>query len=103
MAGATAFWLSIVCRRVLFANIAIVGLLGVLVLAHIAWGIPAWDAMSFHLALATDTPIKTWSPRAEWREAGLLTLGQQALFLAIAGLCLGHAYWLFRRKDYSAN
>lgn len=101
--GAAAFWLSIVCRRVLLANIAIVGLLGLLLIAHIVWGEPAWHALMYHLALVSNTSVKYWSTSADESEAAFFAVVQQAIFLAAAGVFFAHSYWMFRRKDYSAG
>lgn len=103
MLGSAAFWLSVVCRRVQFANIGVIALLGCLALAHIAWGEPVLHAMSYHLALASNTHITSWITSANESEAKLAAMGQQAVFLAAAGIFLAHAYWVFRKKDYSSS
>ena len=33
----------------------------------------------------------------------VLALGQQTVFLFVAVVCLGHAFWMFGKKDYGAS
>jgi ABC-type transport system involved in multi-copper enzyme maturation permease subunit len=101
MLAACAFCLSVVCRRVLYANIAVVSLLGILVIAHIAWGTSAWHALAFFLAIITSSSLGSWGVLAEWQEVAPVAFGQQAAFLAVAVLALCYAYWMFQRKNYS--
>ncbi len=102
MLGGLALWLSVLVRRVLFANIAILGFVGVLVLAHIAAGKPVVVIGAYYIAI-----LGLSSELALLKDAGrsalLLALGQQAIFLALAALWTGHAFWVFGRKDYAAT
>lgn len=103
MLGCLALWLSVVCRRVLFANVVVVGILGLLVIAHIAVGEPAWTALAYSIAVIGDLSLLSLRVNASGFDAGMHALGQQAIFLAAAGTFLGHAFWVFRKKDYSSG
>jgi hypothetical protein len=91
------------CRRVLFANIAVVGVLGVLFIAHVAAGEQTWNVMACFIALVGDVPWKSMESRLSIGEAALLALGQQAAFLAVGGLCVLGSFRNFRRRDYGSN
>jgi ABC-type transport system involved in multi-copper enzyme maturation permease subunit len=100
--GSLALWLSVLVRRTLFANIAVIGFVGVLVIAHIAAGRPIVIILAYYIYL-----LGTASELSMLKEAGqsaaLLVLGQQAIFLALAAAWTGHAFWVFGRKDYAAQ
>jgi ABC-type transport system involved in multi-copper enzyme maturation permease subunit len=102
MLGGLALWLSVLVRRVLFANIAVLGFLGVLVMAHIAAGKPIVVILAYYVAI-----LGASAELALLKEAAgsalLLALAQQALFLTLAAAWTGHAFWVFGRKDYSAQ
>jgi hypothetical protein len=102
MLGGLALWLSVLVRRVLFANIAVLGFLGVVVMAHIAAGKPIAVILAYYVAI-----LGASAELALLKEAGqsalLLALAQQAIFLALAAIWTGHAFWVFGRKDYSAT
>ncbi len=102
MLGGLALWLSVLVRRTLFANIAVIGFVGVLIVAHIAAGKPIVVILAYYVYL-----LGTATELALVKEAGqsapLLALGQQAIFLALAAVWTGHAFWIFGRKDYAVQ
>jgi ABC-type transport system involved in multi-copper enzyme maturation permease subunit len=98
MLGGLALWLSVMCRRVLYANMAIVGSVAVLVLAHIAVGQPMLTEGAFYLYILgarTELSLMGATPL----QALLLMLGHHAIFLMLAAAFLGHAFWIFGRRD----
>jgi ABC-type transport system involved in multi-copper enzyme maturation permease subunit len=100
MMGGLALWLSVMCRRVLYANIAMVGFLGILLLAHLAAGKPTLIVLAYYLAVL-GAPAELSLLGSDTLSALMLALGQQALFLALAGACTAHSFWVFGKKDYS--
>jgi ABC-type transport system involved in multi-copper enzyme maturation permease subunit len=102
MLGGLALWLSVNVRRVLFANITVLGFIGVLVMAHIAIGKPTITLLAYYLSiLGASAELNLLQEEAT--TAMLLMAGQQTIFLALAALFLGHAFWVFAKKDYSAQ
>src|SRR5205085_1407168 len=95
MLGGVALWLSVMCRRVLYANIAVVGLFGLLLLAHIAAGEQAKSVLSFYVATLGDTPIDELVRGLMWTEAMALALGELAMFLLVGVLCVVSAFRTF--------
>ncbi|MBI3821117.1 MAG: ABC transporter permease subunit [Planctomycetes bacterium] len=102
MMGGLALWLSVLCRRVLYANMAMLGFLGILLLAHLAVGRPILVIGAYYLAVL-GAPAELSLLGSDQTSAMLTALSQHAIFLAIAVGCTGHAFWLFGRKDYSAK
>lgn len=102
MLGGFALWLSVLVRRVLFANIAVIGFVGVLVIAHIALGRPMAIIGAYYLAVL-GAPAELAQFKEEARLAPLLALGQQAIYLALAALWTGHAFLIFNKRDYAAQ
>jgi ABC-type transport system involved in multi-copper enzyme maturation permease subunit len=100
--GGVAIWLSVLCRRVLYANMALVGFLGVLVLAHLAAGPFMLIEGAYYLYVlgaAAELNVMGVTPP----EARLITFAHHGCLLAIAGVCTAHSFWIFGRKDYSAT
>jgi ABC-type transport system involved in multi-copper enzyme maturation permease subunit len=102
MLGGLALWLSVLVRRVLLANIAILGFIGVLLLAHLAAGKPLAVIGAAYLAIL-GAPTELALLRESAVYAALLVVGQQAIFLTLAALWIGSAFWIFQRKDYAAT
>jgi ABC-type transport system involved in multi-copper enzyme maturation permease subunit len=86
-----ALWLSVLCRRVLFANMAVVGLLVGLIVAHIAAAPYLMPGLAFDLALLTGKPLSTFTD-VSWSYACCVGLGEQAIFLSLA-LVAGILAW----------
>lgn len=103
MIGGVALWLSVVCRRVLYANIGIVGLFGLLLIAHFAAGVQARGIFSFYVATIGGTPIDEFVKGMTWTEATLLTLGEQTVFLAVGIGSLWAAFRTFTNRDYAGT
>jgi ABC-type transport system involved in multi-copper enzyme maturation permease subunit len=102
MLGGLALWLSVTCRRVLFANITVIAFLGILAIVHIAVGKPIVVIFAYYLAILGAPAELALLGDTAW--SGLdLALLQQALFLLVATVCVGHAFWLFGKKDYAAS
>lgn len=102
MLGSIALLLSVSCRRVLFANIALVGIMGLLFVAHVA----AWQqtaiVLSFFIAVVGGHQIGDVMKDLTWPEAAAWAMGEQAVFLMIAALCLGASFWIFGRREYGS-
>jgi ABC-type transport system involved in multi-copper enzyme maturation permease subunit len=95
MLSTLALWLSVLCRRVLHANIILIVFLAVLLIAHVAaW---AWlgNAVLFYVMLLFETSLEEFThiPRAQ---AIYLALGEQTLFLMVAAACTWQALRRFR-------
>jgi ABC-type transport system involved in multi-copper enzyme maturation permease subunit len=103
MLSGLALWLSVMSRRVLFANTAVVGILGVFVIAHAALGRQTQMIFSFHLALLGDRSLDRVMTGVSWLEASAWALGEMALFLAIAGVCLWASFRKFAHRDYTGH
>lgn len=102
MLGGLALWLSVLCRRVLYANIAVVAFLGILVLAHVAVGKPIVAIGAYYLyLLGAPAELNVLGFTAD--EAMLYTFGQHGSFLMLGLACVGHSFWMFGKKDYSAS
>lgn len=103
MLGCLGLWLSVLCRRVLFANVAVVAFVGLVAIAHVAAGEPAWIALAYYFSLVGEgapmSRFEGYSPML----APSMALTQQTIFLSVAGLCTAHSFWVFGRKDYCAN
>jgi ABC-type Na+ efflux pump permease subunit len=79
-----ALWLSVVCRRVLFANIILIASLAGLVMLQVAtWG---WfgTAVQYDLTLLFEFSSLRNFGEVDWDRARWLALGQQAVFLLLA-------------------
>ncbi len=95
MLSALALWLSVACRRVLYANIILIGCLGALLVAHVAaW---AWlgNVVLFYVTLLFETTLAEFT-QISWAQALWFALGEQALFLLVAAACAGLALRRFR-------
>lgn len=103
MLGGLGLWLSVVCRRVLFANIAMVGFIGILLIVHLAAGQQTQHALAFHVAVVSDSPLGGPFDHLTWLEAGTLALGEQVVFLAIASMCVWRSFRIFARRDYAGT
>src|SRR5947209_12252844 len=93
MLSATALFLSVLCRRVLFANIVLIALLATLLLLHFA--AQAWlgDVMLFYLTLLFDTSLAEFK-QIPTRLASQVAVCEQGVFLLAAALC----GWLAMRR-----
>jgi ABC-type transport system involved in multi-copper enzyme maturation permease subunit len=102
MLGGLALWLSVVCRRVLFANIALVGFLGILLLTHIAAGKSTLIVLAYYLVLL-GAQAELALLGGDTLSALTITLAQQGIFLTLAAACTAHSFWVFGKKDYSTS
>jgi ABC-type transport system involved in multi-copper enzyme maturation permease subunit len=102
-AGGMALWLSVICRRVLFANVALVGVSGVLFIAHVAAREQTGTILACFVALVGNIPWKDMASRESVGEAALLTVGHQAVLLMVGGLCVLRSFRSFNRRDYGTN
>jgi ABC-type transport system involved in multi-copper enzyme maturation permease subunit len=100
MLGGLALWLSVICRRVLFANIALVGVMGLLFIAHVAAGRLTRVIFSFYIALLGEVPIGQVIAKVSWEDAVVPALLEQASFLLVAALCLRGAFRRFADRNY---
>jgi ABC-type transport system involved in multi-copper enzyme maturation permease subunit len=103
MLGFLALWLSVVCRRVLFANIAVVALLGMLFIAHVAAGRQSGLILSFFITVIGETPFESAYQEGAWLPAFLWAGGEQLAFLLVAFLCARLAFRRFGNRDYATN
>jgi hypothetical protein len=103
MVGGVSLWLSVVCRRVLYANIAVIGILGSLMLLHIVAGKQARIVLSFYVAGIGDTRIDELVRDLTWTEATTFALAQQGIFLVLGALFLALAFRTFSRRDYAGG
>jgi ABC-type transport system involved in multi-copper enzyme maturation permease subunit len=97
MLSAVALFLSVLCRRVLFANIVLIGLLASLLLLHSA--AQAWlgDVVLFYVTLLFDTSLAELK-QIPTQLAAQVALCEQAAFVAAAGLCGWLALRRFRTR-----
>jgi ABC-type transport system involved in multi-copper enzyme maturation permease subunit len=102
-AAGLALWLSVMCRRVLFANMALVGVLGILFIAHVAAAEQTRAVLGCFLALVGDVPWKDMASRLSLGEAALLAVSHQAALLAVGGLCVLVSFRSFSRRDFGSN
>jgi ABC-type transport system involved in multi-copper enzyme maturation permease subunit len=90
-----ALWLSVRCRRVLVANLILIGCLAALLVAHVA----AWswlgDVVRFYFILVFEANLHDFAA-ASRDVAFWLALGQQAAFLLVAAACGALALRSFR-------
>lgn len=103
MLGGLALWLSVICRRVLYANIAMVGFLGLLFIAHVAAGEQTQIILAYFIALVGERPLENVIERVSPLQAAALALGEQAVFLVIAAACLVTSFRMFARRDYAGT
>ena len=96
-----SLFLSVFCRRVLFANIGLVGFLGARFVAHVAAAGWIGDLVPFYIALLFETPLGEFT-RITWEQGLAMAFGEQVVFLCVAGVCAGLAFLRFQRKDYAA-
>jgi ABC-type transport system involved in multi-copper enzyme maturation permease subunit len=100
MVGGIALWLSVLCRRVLFANLLLVGILGVLFIAHVAAGQQTRMIFSFFIALVGEVPLENLLEKVPWGYAAALALGEQALFLLVGVVAALLALRRFTNREY---
>jgi ABC-type transport system involved in multi-copper enzyme maturation permease subunit len=103
MLGSLAILLSVLCRRVLFANIAVMAVLGLLLLVHIVAGRQARMVLAFYVSSIGDTRIDELVKELTWAQASALALGEQAIFLLIGAVCIAAAFRVFTRRDYAGG
>ena len=103
MLSGLALWLSVLCRRVLFANTAVVGILGMLFVGHLALGRQTGIMLSFWTALIADMPLKDVIGNVTWSEAALLALGEQACFLLVGVASTAWSFRIFGKRDYASH
>jgi ABC-type transport system involved in multi-copper enzyme maturation permease subunit len=96
-----ALLLSVVCRRVLFANMGMVTFLGLLLVAHVAAFGWIGDLAPFYVSMLFETPLGEFT-RITFEQGVLMAVGQQALFLFVATACALVAFRRFQVKDYAA-
>jgi ABC-type transport system involved in multi-copper enzyme maturation permease subunit len=94
-----ALWLSVMCRRVLFANIVLVGFLLLLLMGHIVSVSYTGDLFpSYGYLLFEVHPGEFTEINLAW---GLfLVMVEQIVFLLVAGLCGWLAFRHFGNRDY---
>jgi ABC-type transport system involved in multi-copper enzyme maturation permease subunit len=103
MVGTLGLFLSVICRRVLLANIALVGFLGLILLAHIIAREQTVLILSFHADVISEGSLWEVTQDLDWDEAMLFALGELAVFLLTAA-CFGVlAFRLFERRDYASG
>jgi ABC-type transport system involved in multi-copper enzyme maturation permease subunit len=95
-----ALCLSVLCRRVLFANIGLVGFLLVLFIGHIVAAGHIGVVFPFYLALLFETHLRDLT-NFPWMFALVMACCQQCAFLALASLCGCLAFWRFQKRDYA--
>jgi ABC-type transport system involved in multi-copper enzyme maturation permease subunit len=103
MLGSVALWLSVICRRVMFANIALVVFVALVVLAHVAVQRPVGIALAWYGAVVGDASFLSYTLGESWLTGAVYALCHQAIFLGVAAVFLAHSFWVFRKKDYSAH
>jgi ABC-type transport system involved in multi-copper enzyme maturation permease subunit len=103
MLSGLALWLSVISRRVLFANTAVVGILGTLVIAHFALGRQSKMIASFFVAVIGEMPLENVMTGVTWLEVSAWALGELALFLAVGGVCTWAAFRQFAHRDYTGH
>lgn len=103
MLSGLALWLSTICHRVLIANTAAVGILGVLAIAHVVLGRQSRMIGSFYYALVSDYPLERVMRRTTWPEVSAWALGELVLFLAISAICTRAAFRKFAHRDYTGH
>lgn len=102
MLSGVALLLSVLCRRVLFANFGLIGFIAALVLVHVAGARYLGPLLSYYVALAFDVSANTFV-QTDYGPVRLLALYEQSAFLAVAALCLTIAFWRFGVRDYGAR
>jgi ABC-type transport system involved in multi-copper enzyme maturation permease subunit len=103
MLSGLALWLSTISRRVLFANTAIVGILGVLAIAHAALGHQTQMIASFYIAVVGEMAITSVMKDATWFDVSVWALGELALFLVVGGIGVLAAFRKFAHRDYTGH
>ena len=98
--GGGSLLLSVWCRRVLFANIAIVGFIGLLVLAHIAAGPQTNIVFGFYVAAIGESRIDEFVSNLTWAGAASHALAEQVVFLLAGVACVVAAFRKFQKGDY---
>ena len=96
-------WLSVICRRVLFANTAVVGVLGVLTIAHFALANQSRMIASFFIAVIGELPIDSVMRDVTWSEVSAWALGELGLFVLFAALFTWLAFRKFAHRDYTGH
>ncbi len=95
-----ALCLSVVCRRVLFANIALVSFLLLLLIGHIVAFHQIGVIFPYYMAIVFDTRLSDFH-EFPWTRAMVLAVGQQTAFLTLGVACASLAFFRFEKKDYA--
>src|SRR4051812_6840210 len=110
MLGFLALCLSVWCRRVLFANVILIGFVLALFIGHVAAAAQIGIVFHYYLAILLETrpwyaalfADRPWEAQSfPWTRAFFLALGQQTAFLLTASTCGLLAFWRFQRWDYA--
>ena len=96
-----ALLLSVCCRRVLFANVCLVGFLLLLILGHIVGAGTIGLVFPYYTALLFETRLSGEYRDFPWKQAFAWACVQQSAFLTLAGGCGCLAFWRFQKKDYA--
>ena len=90
-----SLWLSVLCRRVLFANIVLIASLAVLLIVHVAAAAWLGNVVLLYVTVLFETSLAEFA-RIPREQALLLALGEQVTFLLLAGACAALAFRRFR-------
>jgi len=103
MLSGLALWLSVISRRVLFANTAVVGALGLLVIGHFALTKQSQMIIAFYFAFLSEFPLERVMPDVTWLEVSAWALGELLAFLIVAAVCTWAAFRKFAHRDYTGH
>lgn len=97
-----ALLLSVLCRRVLIANICLMGFLVLILLAHVAGQRFIGIVFPFYASILFETNLLSLLRDVSWSETMWKALAHQGAFLLVAGVCGLLAFWRFQRKEYAS-
>ncbi|MCI0378538.1 MAG: ABC transporter permease subunit [Gemmataceae bacterium] len=97
-----ALLLSVLCRRVLIANLCLIGFLVLLLLGHVAGQRFIGIVFPFYASILFETNLLSLLRDVSWSETMWKALAHQGAFLLVAGVCGLLAFWRFQRKEYAS-
>ncbi len=92
-----ALCLTVMCRRVLFANVALIGFLLLLFLGHVVGSAYIGIVFPYYVATLFESGLPDYKD-FPWRWALVLAFLQQGAFLLLASVFGYLAFWRFERK-----